>query len=91
MARVTFDTMTRALGILAYKGKETIYFKSVDWKTISPMVQAFNRARTPEEKKKFINEIVKQVQYQHYLQMEVENKVRAMRGQRRINLKKRKL
>jgi hypothetical protein len=60
--------MTQAVSLVVKKGNESITYDAVDWKTISAMVQAFNRAKTPEEKKKIINQIVVEVQRQHYEQ-----------------------
>jgi RHS repeat-associated protein len=68
MAYDTFSRMTTAVTLLVKNGKESISYAALDYKSISPMVQAFNRANTAEEKKKIINQIVTEVQRQHYEQ-----------------------
>jgi RHS repeat-associated protein len=57
MAGDTYSRMQNALTIGIRRGSETRYYTAVDWKKIAPMVQAFNRAKTPEEKQKIIDQI----------------------------------
>ena len=88
MALDTFNRMKSALSRLVRYGKEPVHYKAVQWKTIRPMVEDFNRARTPQEKQRIINQIVREVQYQHFIQDETENLILRERGLGAINRKK---
>jgi len=91
MAEVTFNTLKQALGILRSQGSERTSYEAVKWKTILPMVKAFNRARTAEEKRKIINQIVAEVQRQHEEQRrkrEMLDLLRELRGRPPQNPKK---
>jgi RHS repeat-associated protein len=65
MALDTLNRMKSALSRLVIYGKETVHYDAVQWKTIRPMVEAFNRARTDKEKKKIVNDLVNAVQGEH--------------------------
>jgi RHS repeat-associated protein len=82
MAQDTFTRMTKAVTLLVKNGKETISYAAVDWKSVSGMVGAFNRAKATDEKKKIINQIVTEIQRQHYEQDKAkEAAVKKQRGQ----------
>jgi RHS repeat-associated protein len=51
-------------------------FKALDWKVVSPLVQSFNRARTPEEKQKALGQIQDLAQQNAQRQRQQEEKKR---------------
>jgi hypothetical protein len=57
MAEDTYNRLTTAATVLYNNQKISFHYKPLEWKVISPFVQAFNRARTPEEKQKALNQI----------------------------------
>jgi len=57
MAEDTYNRLTTAATVLYNNHKISFLYKPLEWKVVSPLVQAFNRARTPEEKQKIINQI----------------------------------
>lgn len=65
MALDTFNRMKTGLSRLVTYGKETVHYDAVQWKTIVPMVEAFNKARTPKEKQEIIKKLVNLVQKEH--------------------------
>jgi RHS repeat-associated protein len=89
MASDTLSKLMAALSIRVGKGKETKHYNAMNWEAIKPMVEAFNRARTPEEKQKFINQIVQAAQQEHWRQETERIKKKnieaddALRGRRR--------
>jgi len=57
MAEDTYNRLTTAATVLYNNRKISFQYKPLEWKVISPLVQAFNRAMTPEEKQKALNQI----------------------------------
>lgn len=55
MALDTFARLLAAVPITIVRGDERIVYALIGWDVIAPMVRAFNRASTPEEKQRIIN------------------------------------
>jgi RHS repeat-associated protein len=71
MAENTFNTLSTALHKVlngVFRQREPNSYNAVDWKSISPLVKSFNRAKTPEEKRKIVEQITAEVQRQHVAQ-----------------------
>ncbi len=73
MASDTFSRMQNALTIGIKRGSETTTYSGLSWNKIAPMVQAFNRAKTPEEKQKIIGQI-EVVARRHQLKQDEQRK-----------------
>ncbi|MGH9968945.1 MAG: RHS repeat-associated core domain-containing protein [Pyrinomonadaceae bacterium] len=57
MALDSFNRLTTAATVLYNNKKISFLYKPLDQKTLKPLVQSFNRAKTPEEKMKIVNQI----------------------------------
>jgi len=57
MAFDTFSRLTRAATVLYNNQKISFQYKPLDWNVLNPLVQSFNRTRSPEEKQKIVNQI----------------------------------
>jgi RHS repeat-associated protein len=57
MAEDSYNRLTTAATVLYNNQKISFNYKPLAWKVIKPLVQAFNRARTPEEKQQALNQI----------------------------------
>jgi RHS repeat-associated protein len=57
MALDSFNRLTTAATVLYNNQKVSFLYKPLDQKVLNPLVQSFNRARTPEEKMKIVNQI----------------------------------
>ncbi|MCU1264562.1 MAG: Cell well associated RhsD protein [Acidobacteria bacterium] len=57
MAFDSYNRLTTAATVLYNNHKISFLYKPLEWKVVSPLVQAFNRAKTPEEKQKIIAQI----------------------------------
>lgn len=68
MALDTFARLLAAVPITIVRGDERIVYALIGWDVIAPMVRAFNRASTPEEKQRIINQIANAVQQHHHEQ-----------------------
>jgi RHS repeat-associated protein len=90
MAYDTFCTLLSALSIRIRKGEDGLHYQGVDWQSIFPLVQAFNRAKTADEKKKIIDQIVSQVQSQHYIQLQPTDCTGRSQGEPEWKKKKKK-
>jgi RHS repeat-associated protein len=58
--RMAFDTFSRLTGaatVLYNNQKISFQYKPLDGKVLNPLVQSFNRAKSPEEKQKIVNQI----------------------------------
>jgi RHS repeat-associated protein len=86
MALDTFNRLKEALSIRIGKGKENQYYDAMAWRTIMPLVDDFNRAKSPAEKQRIINQIVQFVQDEHRRQemerIKKKNIQDTLRGQR---------
>jgi hypothetical protein len=50
--------LKKALSVRQSKGSEPVSYEAVDWKNIKRLVMNFNRARTMEDKRRIVNQIV---------------------------------
>jgi len=57
MAFDTYNRLTSAATVLYNNKKISFLYKPLEWNVVNPLVQAFNRAKTPEEKQKIIGQI----------------------------------
>jgi RHS repeat-associated protein len=57
MALDSFNRLTTAATVLFNNQKISFLYKPLDQKVLNPLVQSFNRAKTPEEKMKIVNQI----------------------------------
>ncbi|MFN2529832.1 MAG: RHS repeat-associated core domain-containing protein [Pyrinomonadaceae bacterium] len=57
MAEDTYNRLTTAATVLYNNHKISFQYKPLEWKVVKPLVQAFNRARTPEEKQKALTQL----------------------------------
>lgn len=57
MARDTYNRLTGAATVLYNNQKISFQYKPLDWGVLNPLVQSFNRAKTPEEKQRIANQI----------------------------------
>jgi hypothetical protein len=77
MAFDTYNRLTTAATVLYNNQKISFQYKPLEWKVLSPLVQAFNRARTPEEKQKALDQI--KTLAQQNLQRQAEEAIRKKR------------
>jgi RHS repeat-associated protein len=78
MAWNTLDSLKKGLSVRQSDGREPVSYKAVEWKDIKRLVMNFNRARTIEDKKRIVNQLVAYVQEKHY-QQELDRQAREMK------------
>ena len=74
MARDTFNVLESSASRIDKQFGAN--FKALDWKVVSPLVQSFNRARTPEDKQKVLGQILDLSQQNIQRQRQQEEKKR---------------
>jgi RHS repeat-associated protein len=74
MALDTYNRLTTAATVLYNDKKISFLYKPLDWNVLNPRVQAFNRARSPEEKQKIITQI--KILAQQNLQRQAEEAIK---------------
>lgn len=57
MAEATYNTLVTAATVMQSKGQVSGVYEPLPWKVVRPFAQAFNRARTPEEKARILSEL----------------------------------
>lgn len=57
MALDTYNRLSTAATVLYNNHKISFLYKPLDWKVLNPLVQAFNRAKSPEEKQRIVTQI----------------------------------
>jgi RHS repeat-associated protein len=80
MANQSFGLLVNAVGVMNNKGKISVSYSAVAWDKLQPLVQAFNRARTMEEKQKIIQQI-RQVALDHHKRVTKEREEEKRRHQ----------
>jgi RHS repeat-associated protein len=90
MAADTFNKMQAALGALLTKGGEKINYQAIDWSKIYPLIYEFNRATTPEEKQKIINQMEVLIQRDHKEQDKRREEERKRQEEQKKNKQKRR-
>jgi hypothetical protein len=80
MANQSFGLLVNAVGVMNNKGKISVSYSAVAWDKLQPLVQAFNRARTMEEKQKIIQQI-RQLALDHHKRVTKEREEEKRRHQ----------
>lgn len=80
MANQSFGLLVNAVGVMNNKGKISVSYSAVAWDKLKPLVQAFNRARTMEEKQKIIQQI-RQLALDHHKRVTKEREEERRRHQ----------
>jgi RHS repeat-associated protein len=57
MAEATYNTLVTAATVMQSRGQVSVVYAPLPWKVVRPYAQAFNRARTPEEKARILSEL----------------------------------
>jgi len=81
MALDSFNRLTTAATVLFNNQKISFLYKPLDQKVLNPLVQSFNRAKTPEEKMKIVNQI--QTLARQNIQRQAEEAIRKKQEEER--------
>lgn len=83
LAYDTFVRMQSALFVAFGRGTVKEIYSAVDWKVIAPLVDAFNRAGTAEQKKQLIAQIVAKAAEHPAQQMRAREDARRKKEEKR--------
>jgi hypothetical protein len=81
MAMSSFERLTTAATVLYNNQKISFMYKPLDQKVLKPLVQSFNRSRSPEEKMKIVNQI--QTLARENIQRQAQEAIRKKQEQER--------